>query len=96
MRLLRLEGQETERPGYVLTLRDVTQDMATHLERTHLLEALLNGVKEALAALPPGSAAEALAHLAEETERGKRRTDTGWWPMENLAAVDLGAAWRLG
>jgi DNA polymerase-3 subunit epsilon len=92
MRLLRLEGQETERPGYVLTLRDVTQDMATHLERTHLLEALLNGVKEALAALPPGSAAEALAHLAEETERGKRRTDTGWWPMENLAAVDLGAA----
>jgi hypothetical protein len=24
MRLLRLEGQETERPGYVLTLRDVT------------------------------------------------------------------------
>jgi PAS domain-containing protein len=41
MRLLRLEGQETERPGYVLTLRDVTTDMATHLERTHLLEALL-------------------------------------------------------
>jgi DNA polymerase-3 subunit epsilon len=29
MRLLRLEGQETERPGYVLTLRDVTADMAT-------------------------------------------------------------------
>jgi DNA polymerase-3 subunit epsilon len=52
MRLLRLEGQETERPGYVLTLRDVTTDMASHLERTHLLEALLNGVKEAVACLP--------------------------------------------
>jgi DNA polymerase-3 subunit epsilon len=66
--------------------------MATHLERTHLLEALLAGVKEAVAALPAGEAREALRALAEETERRKRRTDTDWWPMENLAAEDLGAA----
>jgi len=92
MRLLRLEGQETERPGYVLTLRDVTTDMATHLERTHLLEALLSGVKETVAALPEGEAADALAKLAAETERRKRDTDTGWWPMENLVSEDLGAA----
>jgi DNA polymerase-3 subunit epsilon len=91
MRLLRLEGQETERPGYVLTLRDVTADMATHLERTHLLEALLGGVKETVASLPQG-AGDALSRLAEETEQKKRRTDTGWWPMENLVAEDLGAA----
>jgi DNA polymerase-3 subunit epsilon len=92
MRLLRLEGQETERPGYVLTLRDVTTDMATHLERTHLLETLLAGVKEAVAALPATDATEALARLAADTEARKRRTDTGWWPMEHLSAEDLGAA----
>jgi DNA polymerase-3 subunit epsilon len=92
MRLLRLEGQETERPGYVLTLRDVTTDMATHLERTHLLEALLNGVKAAVAALPASNARDGLARLAEETERDKRRTDTEWWPMEHLVAEDLGSA----
>jgi DNA polymerase-3 subunit epsilon len=78
MRLLRLEGQESERPGYVLTLRDVTTDMATHLERTQILEALLGGVKRAVAALPEGAATDALAALAAETERRKRATDTGW------------------
>lgn len=92
MRLMRLEGQETEGPGYVLTLRDVTQDMATHLERTHLLEELLSGVKGALARLPAGDATEALAQLAEKTEAKKRETDTAWWPMEQLVAEDLGAA----
>ncbi len=92
MRLLRLEGQETERPGYVLTLRDVTSDMATHLERTHLLEALLSGVKEAAAALPASETKDALVRLASDTEQKKRGTDTDWWPMENLVAEDLGAA----
>ncbi|MDG4649569.1 exonuclease domain-containing protein [Roseibacterium sp. SDUM158017] len=98
MRLLRLEGQETERPGYVLTLRDVTAGIATHLERTQLLEGLLAGVEAALAHLPGGEAARRLADLADETARRKRATDTEWWPMERIAAEDLGAALaaRLG
>ncbi|MCU4653048.1 exonuclease domain-containing protein [Roseibacterium sp. SDUM158016] len=91
MRLLRLEGQETERPGYVLTLRDVTEDMATHMERTHLLETLLKGVQDALPGIQ-GDAAASLATLAEATETRKGATDTGWWPMEHIAAEDLGAA----
>jgi DNA polymerase III subunit epsilon len=93
MRLLRLEGQETERPGYVLTLRDVTADMAVHLERTELLEGLLEGVKAELPTLP-----ESLAALVRDTERRKEATDADWWPMERIAAEDLGAALaaRLG
>lgn len=89
MRLLRLEGQETERPGYVITLRDVTEDMATHMERTQVLEDLLAGVK---AAIGSGETTESLAPLVEDTERRKRATDTEWWPMERIAAEDIGAA----
>jgi DNA polymerase-3 subunit epsilon len=65
--------------------------MASHLERTHLLEALLGGVKEAVASLPQG-AGDALRDWPRRPSRRKRRTDTGWWPMENLVAEDLGAA----
>ncbi|MFW5655092.1 MAG: exonuclease domain-containing protein [Roseicyclus sp.] len=98
MRLLRLEGQETARPGYVLTLRDVTAAMTTHLARTELLETLLAGVKTGLADLPAGAARDRLEALAHETETAKRATDTAWWPMERIAAEDLGLALaaRLG
>jgi DNA polymerase-3 subunit epsilon len=92
MRLLRLEGQESERPGYVLTLRDVTADMATHMARTELLETLLAGVKEVVADLPAGPALDRLEALALQTEAEKRKTDTEWWPMERIAAEDLGTA----
>jgi DNA polymerase-3 subunit epsilon len=44
-----------------------------------------------VASLPQG-AGTPCRDLAEETEQKKRRTDTGWWPMENLVAEDLGAA----
>jgi DNA polymerase-3 subunit epsilon len=98
MRLMRLEGQETDRPGYVLTLRDVTADMATHIARTELLETLLAGVMEAVPGLPEGAARDRLETLAWTTATAKRATDTSWWPMERIAAEDLGSALaaRLG
>lgn len=98
MRLLRLEGQETDGPGYVLTLRDVTADLRVQAERTHLLNRLLEGVAATLPALPEGSAKAELATLAQDTAMRKAATDTLWWPMEALGAADLGHALgaRLG
>lgn len=92
MRLLRLEGQETETPGYVLTLRDVTQNLATHAERSHILEDLIGGVRAALGELAEGPATTRLASILAETEDRKKPTDTAWWPLEALSARDLGAA----
>ena len=92
LRLLRLEGQETDGPGYVLTLRDVTADLRVQAERAHLLTALLDGLTETLPALPEGEARSRLASLVAETATRKTATDTAWWPMEALAASDLGAA----
>ncbi len=81
MRLLRLEGQETDRPGYILALRDVSGDLPVLAERAHLLEELLNGAR-----------AGGLIKLADDIAARKAATDTKWWPMEVLAASDLGAA----
>lgn len=91
LRLLRLEGQETEGAGYVLTLRDVTADLKVQAERAYLLNHLLERLQATLPALPEGEATSALAALAAETARRKAATDTKWWPMEALAAEDLGA-----
>ncbi|GAA5077581.1 exonuclease domain-containing protein [Roseibacterium beibuensis] len=91
MRLLWLEGQETETPGYVLTLRDLTEGLRVHAERAHLFEELLREV-EAAAASMPAQEADRLAVLVAETRARKAPTDTEWWPMEALAARDLGAA----
>ncbi len=91
LRLLRLEGQETDRPGYVLTLRDVTADLKVQAERAHLLNALLDGVLAALPDLPDSPAKARLAGLAAATAAQKAQTDTDWWPMEALSAPDLGA-----
>ena len=92
LRLLRLEGQETEDPGYVLTLRDVTAGLRVHAERAHLLNRLVAGVTSLLGDLPEGDAKTALAALTQETAARKSATDTQWWPMEALGASDLGAA----
>ncbi len=81
MRLLRLEGQETDRPGYVLALRDVSDDLPVLAERAHLLEELLDGAR-----------AGGLIELADDIAMRKAKTDTKWWPMEVLVASDLGAA----
>ena len=92
LRLLRLEGQETEDPGYVLTLRDVTADLKVQAERAHLLTGLLDGLTGALPDLPDGPTRSRLTQLVAETAARKTATDTQWWPMEALAASDLGAA----
>jgi DNA polymerase-3 subunit epsilon len=92
LRLLRLEGQETEGPGYVLTLRDVSADLKVQAERAHLLNHLLDGVIATLPDLPGGAAKESLAALAAQTAMQKARTDTEWWPMEALSATDLGTS----
>jgi DNA polymerase-3 subunit epsilon len=91
LRLLRLEGQETEGAGYVLTLRDVSDDLRVQAERAYLLNHLLERVEATLPALPEGEAKTALSALATETAERKARTDTQWWPMEALTAADLGA-----
>ncbi len=91
MRLLRLEGQETERPGYLLTLRDVTADLGAKLERAQILQDLLRGMKGATADMPPKAAAR-LDALAREAEARTRETAQHAWPMERIAASDLGAA----
>ncbi len=91
LRLLRLEGQETDGPGYVLTLRDVTADLKVQAERAHQLTRLLEGVEAALPELGDGAAQTRLAALARETAARKSATDTLWWPMEALSARDLGA-----
>jgi DNA polymerase-3 subunit epsilon len=90
IRLLRLEGQETEGTGYVLTLRDVTANLEVQAERAYLLNHLLERVEATLPALPEGEAKSALAALAAETAQRKAATDTKWWPMEALTAEDLG------
>jgi len=92
LRLLRLEGQETDRPGYVLTLRDVTDDLRVQADRAHLFNRLLDGVLATLPDLADSAAKTRLEGLAQETATAKARTDTQWWPMEALAATDLGAA----
>jgi len=91
LRLLRLQGQETDAPGYVLTLRDVTADLKVQAERAHLLNQLLAEVQAALPELGTGLAQARLAALAGTTAARKAATDTLWWPMEALSAPDLGA-----
>ena len=92
LRLLRLQGQETDNPGYVLTLRDVTADLKVQAERAHLLTALLDGLTTALPDLPDSPAKSRLMRLVADTTQRKSATDTQWWPMEDLAAPDLGHA----
>lgn len=93
MRLLAVGEDSAAEPGYILTLRDVSADLAVHAERAHLLSAALDVAHSAVADLPPGapSAEDFTARLAE-IEARKAPTDTQWWPMESLAAADLGAA----
>ena len=95
MRLLWLEGQETDRPGYVLLLRDVGDSLRIQAERSHLLTRMVDGVAAALPDLPKGHPLHAL--MQEVTAR-KAATDTLWWPMEELRAGDLAAGLvaRLG
>ncbi len=51
MRLVRLPGEEGGYPGYVLTLRDVTAELAIHAGRERLLEEIFDRVRRPAANL---------------------------------------------
>ena len=51
MRLLRLPEEEGGYPGYVLTLRDVTAELAVHARRERLLEEIFDRVRRPAATL---------------------------------------------
>ena len=91
MRLLWLEGQETDAPGYVLTLRDVSDDLRIQAGRAHLLNRLIDGVFAALPCLPEGRSTDELRSLTATIAAQKAETDTQWWPMEALSTGDLAA-----
>ncbi len=91
MRLLRLPEQEGGLPGYVLTLRDVTKDLAVHAGRERLLEEIFDrvrrparqfqtvlGAMEAEGGEVPGKAlaAEVRALTSAITELGRRYDDS--------------------
>ena len=93
MRLMWLDGQETAQPGYVLNLRDVSTGLSVQAERAHLFNTALDGLKDAAASLPKKDpTAQRLMTMAEEITARKTPTDTEWWPLEALAASDLGNA----
>lgn len=100
MRLLRLPEEEGGYPGYVLTLRDVTADLAVHARREALLEQVFDRVRRPAANLqtvlaagvaPEVVAAEVRALTGAITELGTvydaARAD--WWPMSETRAQDL-------
>ncbi|MEL6207697.1 MAG: 3'-5' exonuclease, partial [Pseudomonadota bacterium] len=108
MRLLDLPQGRGDRPGYVLTLRDVTADLALHAGREALLEEVFERVRRPAAnlqtVLAAGSArgAEGRAALLAEVE-GLATTITdlgarydaargGWWPMADTRAGELAEA----
>jgi DNA polymerase-3 subunit epsilon len=87
MRLLRLPEEEGGLPGYVLTLRDVTADLAVHARRERLLEEIFDRVRrpaanlqtvidvrepEAGRALDAALAGEVRALTSAITELGRR------------------------
>jgi DNA polymerase-3 subunit epsilon len=90
MRLLRLPEDEGGLPGYVLTLRDVTADLAVHAKRERLLEEIFDRVRRPAAnlqtvlgamgpeggqALDAALAGEVKALTAAITELGRRYDD---------------------
>ncbi|MEM9319358.1 MAG: exonuclease domain-containing protein [Pseudomonadota bacterium] len=88
MRLLRLDGQDGAAPGYLLALRDVSADLAVEAERANLLAQALDLADAALARAADPILQQRLAELRAR----KAPTDTQWWPMESIAAADLGDA----
>ena len=104
MRLLRLDDSEVPGPGYVLTLRDVTGDLAVHAGREALLGEIFDRVRRPAANLQTvieagqagAEAAQAMqaevATLAETiTELGARydASRAAWWPKGTHRATDL-------
>jgi DNA polymerase-3 subunit epsilon len=105
MRLVQLAGRGAEAPGYVLTLRDVTADLALHAGREALLAEIFDRVRRPAANLQTvlaagaGREAQGRAALLGEVEAlAGAITDLGhrydaargsWWPMGEIRAADL-------
>lgn len=93
LHLMHLEGQETEAPGYVLRLRDLGRGLLVQAQRAHLLNDLLDGVKEVLPEIPE-PAHTRLRQLTNDIGRRKFETDAKWWPLEALPAQTLATGLR--
>lgn len=104
MRLLRLGEGEVPGPGYVLTLRDVTADLAIHAGREALLAEMIDRIRRPAANLqtvlevagPGPGMTDALrgevAVLARTiTELGARydASRAAWWPKGQHRASDI-------
>lgn len=105
MRLVDLPQHQGNAPGYVLTLRDVTADLALHAGREALLDEVFDRVRRpaanlqtVLAAGVAKDAAGRAALLAEVEGLAASITELGarydaargkWWPMAETRAADL-------
>lgn len=106
MRLVSVPGADgSGQPGYALTLRDVTSDLALHAGREALLEEVFDRMRRPAANLrtmigahladtPEGLAAltaEADSLAAALMDLGNRfdRDRGQWWPMESVPAEDM-------
>ena len=102
MRLVQLEGRHGEAKGYVLTLRNVTDDLALHARREALLADIFDRLRrpaanlrtvvaadmpEARDAIP--AEAEALASAITELGARYDASRGQWWPMAEIRAADL-------
>ncbi len=105
MRLVQLPQRSADAPGYVLTLRDVTSDMALHAGREELLEEVFERVRRPAANLQTvldsggsendlGRAAlmgevQGLTHAINDLGHRYDAARGGWWPMEEIRASEL-------
>ncbi|RYH11857.1 DNA polymerase III subunit epsilon [Tropicimonas sp. IMCC6043] len=105
MRLVHLPQRSAGDPGYVLTLRDVTTDLALHSGREELLEEVFDRVRRPAANLQTvldadaeatgnGRAAllgevGALTHAITDLSKRYDAARGGWWPMEEIRSSEL-------
>lgn len=104
MRLLRLDSGEVPGPAYVLTLRDVTADLAVHAGREALLADIFDRVRRPAANLltiveADGNTQQATQTMHREvselahaiTDLGRRYDDSraAWWPKAEHRARDI-------
>lgn len=92
MRLFWLEGQETADPAYLLCLQDRSKDLALHGMREALFADLIEAVDAVLPDLPQGAPRAQLEKTLRDVQKEKAKTDTAWWPLEQLDLSDIAIA----
>ncbi|MBE3637128.1 exonuclease domain-containing protein [Mangrovicoccus algicola] len=104
IRLIRRDlGMTHDQPGYVLTLRDVTAELAVHRDRDRLLRDMADRLGAPAAALrsqigaapvpslPPGLVAAA-QDMEDAIDAAIRDCDGAWrgsWPLRDIRAAEL-------